>query len=83
MVSNPSFRRPSSTEPERVSLRDAMGATVFIISWVITLISLVQDSVSFSTSSLLMSLRAIILAVALPVSVSDALIETVIRDVSL
>ena len=48
----------ASVSPSSVSLREVMGVTAFIISCVSTRVSLIQESISFSSSSLLMSFRA-------------------------
>ena len=42
----------ASVSPSSVSLREVMGVTAFIISCVSTRVSLIQESISFSSSSL-------------------------------
>ena len=73
----------TSSNLRRVSLRDAIGVTVFIISCVRTLISLDYDCCSFSAISLLMSLNAMILTVSLPIVASEAVRDMVILPLSL
>ena len=48
----------ASVSSSSVSLREVMGVTAFIISCVSTRVSLIQESISFSSSSLLMSFKA-------------------------
>ena len=72
MVSSPTFISGEEMSFERVSLNEAIGVTVFIISWVKTRIKRDHDNCSFSAISLLISLKAMIFT-ALPwISVSVA-----------
>ena len=66
-----------------VSLREAIGVTVFMISCVRTRMSLVHDSCSFSAMSLLMSLNATTLTSWPEIVAADAVKAMVLRPLSL
>ena len=67
---------------ERTSERDAIGVTVFIISWVSTLMSLVQDSDSFSSMASEMSFTAMIFTSLRPMCAAVAEREMLVCELS-
>ena len=73
MVANPFCKSGEVMSAERVSLSDAIGVTVFIISWVNTRIKRAHANSSFSAISLLMSLNAMIFIEVPCILVSDAM----------
>jgi len=79
----PSSEASDSAYFTRASLKEAIGVTVFMISCVSTLISLVQEADSFSSMSLLMSLNATIFTFFPRISASEAVMDIVTLDDSL
>ena len=89
MVSRPALRSGPSdggvivpAYSERASERDAIGVTVFMISWVSTLMSLVQDSDSFSSMASEMSFTATIFTSLRPMCAAVAEREMFVWELS-